>query len=113
MKTINSILVAFALVCATALTAANNPADDKKAIQLASEEIAEMLKAPTFEVSEKFTTQVSLFVNNENELVVLSVDTKNLEVENYVKARLNYQKLSSALVQGKEYKLPLTITSRS
>lgn len=113
MKTINSILVAFALVCATSLTAANNPADDKNAIQLASEEIAEMLKAPAFEVSEKLTTQVSLFVNNEHELVVLSVDTKNIEVENYVKARLNYQKLSSELVPGKEYKLPLTITSRS
>jgi uncharacterized protein YpmB len=113
MKTIKSILVAFVLVCMTSMSAANNPSDNKKAIQQASEEIAEMLKSPSFEVTEKLTTQVSLFVNNENELVVLSVNTDNKELENYVKARLNYQKLSYGLEQGKEYKLPLTINSKS
>ena len=113
MKTIKSILVALVLVCVTSLTAANQPVDDRDVIQKASDEIAEMLKGPSFEVSEKLTAQVSLFVNEENELVVLSVNTSNQELKNYVKARLNYQKLSDGLVKGKEYKLPLTITSRS
>jgi hypothetical protein len=113
MKTIKSILVVLLLVCVTSLTAANGPADEKKVIKQASDEIAKMLKSPSFEVTEKLTAQVSLFVNSENELVVLSVDTHNEELENYVKARLNYQKLSYGLEQGKEYKLPLTITSES
>ncbi len=113
MKTIKSILLAVVLVSVTTLSAANQPVDDKKQIQLASEEIAEMLKSPSFEVTEKLSAQVSLFVNDEDQLVVLSVHTDNQTLENYVKARLNYQKLNNGLEKGKAYQLPVTFTSKS
>lgn len=113
MKTIKSILLALVLVSVTSLTAATKPADDKTVIQRASEEIGALLKNPSFQVTEKLTAQISLIVNSDNELVVLSVQTDNEELEHFVKERLNYQKVSYGLVKGREYKLPLTIRSES
>ncbi|NNM23061.1 MAG: hypothetical protein HKO54_05890 [Flavobacteriaceae bacterium] len=113
MKTIKSIALALLLVMGTALYANNNPAAEKVKKEQVTQEIAQLLKSPRFELNETTTAQVLFVVNKDNEIVVTSVDTENWEVEDYIKYRLNYKKLDIILERGKEYKLPVTITSET
>lgn len=113
MKTVQSIFVALGLILTTSMTAATEPAPTTNVNEQASEEIANLLEAPTFEVKENMTASVSLMVNEDGELVVLCVKTDDEIVEGFVKSRLNYQKLATNLIKGHQYKLPLTITSKS
>ena len=51
---------------------------------------------------------VRFTVNNESEIVVLSVNTADERLENFVKARLNYEKVADqSLEEGKIYAVPI------
>ena len=113
MKTIKSLILATLFIVATSVSAAENPNSRKTNLDNASKEIAVLLKAPLFEVKEDMEAKVSLMVNQENELVVLSVDTSNKQLETFVKSRLNYQKITSVLETGVQYTLPLVVKSES
>ena len=66
------------LICAMVASAANPPVAKKGALQdAASKEIATLLKSPSFRLEKNVSAWVSLMVNDENELVVLSVKTEN------------------------------------
>ncbi|MFY0630796.1 MAG: hypothetical protein JXR05_10480 [Flavobacteriaceae bacterium] len=53
---------------------------------------------------------VSLMLNNKNQLVVVSVESKNGSLDTYVKSKLNYKKIDvKGLKRGEIYKVPLTI----
>ena len=112
MKTIKSITLALALLIGTA-SFATNPIVDKVKKEQASLEIAQLLKGPLFELEVDTAASVILVVNSENELVVLSVDTEDAQVERFIKNRLNYKKLKNSLERGKEYRLPVIITSET
>jgi hypothetical protein len=112
MKTIKSITLALVLLIGTTLAAAN-PIADKVNKEEASQEIAQLLKGPLFELDVDTTASVLLIINSENELVVLSVDTEDAQVERFIKNRLNYKKLKNSLEIGKEYRLPVIITSET
>jgi ribosomal protein L7Ae-like RNA K-turn-binding protein len=58
------------------------------------------------------TAQVRFTLNNESEIVVLSVDTENDILASFVKARLNYKKVDVAGVkEGKMFTIPVRIES--
>jgi len=111
MKTLKSVVLALVLLAGTTLSAATEPTDAKTNKEQAIVEIAQLLKNPRFELEEDTRASVILMVNSKDELVVLSVDTENDQVESYVKSRLNYKKLVHTLEKGKEYRLPVVITS--
>lgn len=111
MKTIKSIVLALALVSATALQA--NPIGDKKAKAQVEQQIGELLEGPQFEIEQDCKASVSFTVNDQNEMVVLSVDTDNDRFERYVKSRLNYKKLEAQLPGGRFYTVPLKLLSES
>ena len=111
MKTVKSIFVALALILSTSITAATEPAADPNVLIEASNEIANLLGTPYFDVEEEISASVSLVVNSAGELVVLNVESENDQVESYVKSRLNYHKIKTQLDKGYEYELPLKITS--
>ena len=113
MKTIKSLFLATLFIVATSVSATENSISKNTNLDTASEEIALLLKAPLFEVTEDLVAQVTLMVNQENELVVISVDTVNEQLETYVKSRLNYHKISSVLEKGVQYTLPLLVKSES
>jgi hypothetical protein len=112
MKTIKSITLALVLLIGTTLAAAN-PIADKVNKEEVCQEIGQLLKGPLFELDEDTYASVILIVNSENELVVLSVDTEDEQVERFIKNRLNYKKLKNSLEIGKEYRLPVIITSET
>lgn len=113
MKTIKSIVLAFLLVSVTSLTAAEKPVAESNVNSKVSEEIATLLKSPSFVVAEEMNAFISIVVNDENEIVVLSVDSDNKQLENFVKARLNYKKLTTTISEGSHFTVPLKITSES
>jgi len=112
MKTLKSVTLALALLIGTTLSA-TNPVVKKIKKMDATQEIAHLLEAPNFELEQDTRAEVTLRVNEEGELVVICVDTKNKLVDSYIKNRLNYHKLENTLEQGKDYKLPVVITSES
>lgn len=104
-----TILLAMA-VLGMNLSFASNP-ESKPASQV-SLEIKELLKAPklNFKENQEATALVMFTLNNNNEIVVVDVDSKVDQIESFVKARLNYKKLKTkTLLKGKIYKMPLTI----
>lgn len=57
-----------------------------------------------------YTAEVRFTININDEIVVLSVDSKNSEMDSFLKDRLNYQKIqSSNLQEGKLYIVPVRI----
>ncbi len=55
---------------------------------------------------------ILLTINKQNEIVVLSVETKSKRLELFVKQMLNYHKINSDhIVWGRRYTVPLKVES--
>ncbi len=78
-----------------------------------SAQIAKMLSDNSFsEESTNLTAEVRFTLNDEGEIVVLSVETDSDNFESFVKNRLNYKKVNIAnLKEGKLYTVPVRIAS--
>lgn len=74
-------------------------------------EITRLLGTPTIELEDEVTiAKISFTLSTENEIVVLSVDSKNEHVDYYVKSSLNYKKVSfKATELGKVFSINLKI----
>ncbi len=109
MKKVKVMLVATALLIGSLASAATvtNPVNDPAT----SAEIGELLKDPGFEVNNELTAMVTFMINDDQELVVLSVDTDNYDLERFVKSRLNYKKVDTSLEEGKAYMVPVRVIS--
>ncbi|MBZ0326011.1 MAG: hypothetical protein K8F54_00265 [Altibacter sp.] len=107
MKKLQAILLATVLLVGSVASAAVIPTKDKKSAT--SEEIRVLLTDPTFTVEEDTSAYVTFMLNKEGEMIVLTVETEDAVVESFVKARLNYHKLSTPLEIGKEYKVPIVL----
>ncbi len=111
MKKIQAFLLATVLLVGSFASAATIPAKEKK--NPTTEEIRGLLSDSDFIVEEDISAFVTFMLNDAGEMVVLSVDTEYKTVENFVKARLNYHKLSTPLTKGKEYKLPILLKANT
>jgi len=111
MRTIKTLLLIVALTFSSVLVASTN-VEDKRAESVAiTEEIGRLLQNPSFLVDEEITAKVLVTLNKNNEFVVLSVETDEIYVENFIKSRLNYQELPVTLKDGaKTFIVPIRIT---
>ncbi|MBN4047258.1 hypothetical protein JYU05_01810 [bacterium AH-315-P13] len=111
MRTIKTLLLIVALTFSSVLVASTN-AEDKRTESVAiTEEIGKLLQNPSFLVENDITALVKITLNDNNEFVVLSVDTKESYVENFIKSRLNYHELPGTLKNGtKTFIVPVRIT---
>ncbi|NNC35768.1 MAG: hypothetical protein HKP24_12820 [Croceitalea sp.] len=109
MRKISVILVAVALLTAGNVLANNNTEPINPTQKLASQ-IHKVLESNSFNVKEDLTANVRFTINNEGEIVVLSVDTKDEILEGFLKGRLNYHKVEVANVkEGTMYTVPVRI----
>lgn len=111
MKTIKSIAAAALLLVGTSLSA-YNVGDLKIKPNAISQEISALLENPYFEVPNDMSITATLIVNEEGELVVLSVASDDQQVKRYVKSRLNYHKLENKVSVGTTYTLPIRLVSK-
>lgn len=62
--------------------------------------------------SSDLTAKVLFTVNSAGEIVVISVETRDSDLESFVKRKLNYKKVELKEVkEGKMYKLPVRVTA--
>lgn len=108
MKNLKIYLVAILLaVGTTTFATTTTPKAENKEGDVTTQ-IAELLKNPEMEINEDIKAKVTFMVNEKKELVVINVDTKNENVDAYIKSRLNYKKLNT-LKTGEEWVLPVRI----
>lgn len=111
MRKISLVLVAAAMFAVGSVSANNNPTSSTAKSELASQ-IHKMLKSNSFNVSDDLTADVRFMINGDGEIVVISVETANEELEGFVKGRLNYRKVKTdGAVTGKTYIVPVRITA--
>lgn len=112
MKKLAVLFLVFALSTSTAF--ANNADDDKKKKdnQQLRTEIVNLLGSGETTLNISCKAMVSFMINNEGEIVVISVDSKNNALESYVKRKLNYKKVSAKIPNMKIYTLPLRVKRR-
>ena len=104
MKTMKSFLLIAAIAFSSVLSASTNPVEVNPAKTAESavitQEVGKLLQNPTFLVDQDIYADVTLTINKNNELVVLSVDSEDKMVEGYIKGRLNYHALPKAVKSG-------------
>ena len=106
MKKLSVILVAFALLLGTNMAATEVGLDKEKEFTI-TQEIGALLKGADIALEEDVNSMVTFMINEEGEIVVLTVDTDDLTIEKFIKSRLNYHKLQNKLTTGGEYKVPI------
>lgn len=103
--------ISLVMVASLLLTAGNVLANDYKPenpTKKITAQIHKMLKDNNFDVKEDLTANVRFTINNEGEIVVLSVVTSDQALEGFVKGRLNYKKVTNAK-EGRIYTIPVRI----
>ena len=108
--TITAIALCFATITASATETPSTTKETNKAFR---SKIVNLIgtEAPSYLTNGKdVTAKLSLMLNNKNQVIVVSVDSKSDTVEEYVKSKLNYQEIKvKGLKKGEIYRVPLTI----
>ncbi|MEN8187975.1 MAG: hypothetical protein ABFR05_12670 [Bacteroidota bacterium] len=108
MKKLNVLIIAFMLfamnVSAAVLTNPVKPTDKLRA------EIVDIIgpNCPYEYDKDECTAEVLFTVNNDKEIIILSVTSPNIKAEPFLKSKLNYKKVSHTPAKtGEIYLLPL------
>jgi len=92
MKTLTKSLLALLFVCALTIT---SNAKDIAPENTLKKELHSMMSDIKLPQGEDFEATVKFLVNEDNQIVIVSVDTNDSFVESLIKTRLNYQKIKS------------------
>jgi hypothetical protein len=112
MKTIKTLLLVVAIAFSTVLYASDKPSKDTS--NSISQEIGKLLMNPSFTVEEDVLANVKVLFNEDNEIVVLSVDCEKKGICSYIKSRLNYKELSGNVNnKNRYYIVPVRITPKT
>lgn len=118
MKNLKLVFAVVALSLATVLPASANtdtePAKKDSKTTLRTE-IVSLLGQHEYKLnSPTLKAEVSVMINNQNELVVVGVSSNNKTVSNFVKSKLNYKKLKvKGIKKGTIYRVPLKMIQSS
>ena len=107
MKNLKMLFVVAVFAMTSVLSASTNPTKEDRPASI-SEQVAELLKSPTFEVKNEILAKVSLMVNDNNEFVVLNVEATDERVQNFIKSRLNYKK-AQGISDKKSFEVPVRV----
>lgn len=99
MRTVKTLLLALA-VTFTSVISASTEKDPKATSKLVAVKVAKLLKSPKFQLEEEALTFVKFTLNDDNEIVVLSVDSEEYIIDDFIKSRLNYVKLDVKIESG-------------
>lgn len=113
MKKLKSIIAILAIALATTFSAnATEKEPETVNSKLRAEVVKHLGDKLPFVVKDDCKAKVSFMLNNNNEIIVIDVDTKVTAFNNYVKNKLNYKKIkTSGLEKGEIYKIPVKLNS--
>ncbi|MDX1333105.1 MAG: hypothetical protein R3252_08755 [Robiginitalea sp.] len=113
MKKISLVLAAALLLSAGNVFATEGPSpleNPKAKICTQIESLLEERNGFNLGDADELSAVVSFVLNDQKQIVVLSVDTQDERLEHFVKARLNYEKVADQnLKQGKTYRIPVRV----
>lgn len=115
MRNLKSIIAILAISLATTFSATatekENDEETKKVTQKLRTEIVSILgKTLELDLKASSIAEISFMVNNDNELVVVSVDSKVREFKSIVKNKLNYKKVDvKGAKKGEIYRVPVKL----
>ncbi|MBT8183834.1 MAG: hypothetical protein KJN76_03265 [Eudoraea sp.] len=108
MRKFSLLFVAMLLAVGTSFANADKPKNPNKNL---SAQIGDLLDNNSFIVDSDLTAKVKFTVNRDQEIVVLSVESDSDLLEQFVKSRLNYEKVElQEYREGKTYTIPVRIT---
>jgi len=111
MRAIKALLLVVAIAFSSVLSASNKPTKDTS--NEISQEIGELLKNPDFIVEDDILANIKVLFNEDNEIVVLSVDSETKGIDGFIKSRLNYKELSKDVNnKNRYYSVPVRITAK-
>jgi len=109
MKTLKMSVLVLAIAFSSVLSASTNPIK-KETPKSVSESVGEFLKNPDLQLSSDVSAIVDIVINENDEMVVLNVETENESVEKYIKDRLNYKRLSKETIgYNKTFTIPVKL----
>ena len=93
---------------------ANNADKPVKAIKSELRtEIVKLLGKADFDYNKNISTSIEFTINSKGEIIVLTVNSNNQDVDAYVKAKLNYRVITTdSKIAGKTYRMPLTFLKK-
>ncbi|MHA7057851.1 hypothetical protein ACWGOQ_0011565 [Aquimarina sp. M1] len=109
MKKLSVMLLAAAFAISSLASASTKSTEPETNF---TKEIKELLKKPSFKVNDEIEASVTFTLNDEGEIVVLSVDSDSDVVKGFIKSRLNYQKIKTKFDTGiKFYTMPVRLVA--
>lgn len=114
LKTLKTIITVIAISLSTVFSVAateKEPTNTNKSLRT---ELVYLLgdKIP-LEIDKSYVAEISFIVNNDNEVIVIAVDSKLSSFNKYVKTRLNYKKINTKNIKkGEVYRMPITINKK-
>ncbi len=114
MKNFKTVITIFAISLSTVFAASaseKNKVTDQKTLRT---EIVSLLgKNIPMNIDKSYLAEVQFIVNNNNEVVVISVDSKTPEFISYVKNKLNYKKVNlKNIKKGEIYRMPIKVNKK-
>jgi len=109
MKTFKTLVVLVAFAFSTVAIASTKPVISKLESSVITNQIVTLLESPQFILENEVSAYVTIAVNKNNEMVVLSIDTENVFVANFIKERLNYKELSVTNSPENKFIVPVRI----
>ncbi|MBU3011924.1 hypothetical protein KO506_10960 [Polaribacter vadi] len=117
MKNLKSIIAIIAITLATTFSATatekkTETAKEKAKISnILRTEIVSMLgNEIQVELEDTTSAEISFMINNENEVIIVSVDSEVTEFSSFVKNKLNYKKISvKGTKKGEIYRIPVKL----
>ncbi|WP_298777794.1 hypothetical protein [uncultured Polaribacter sp.] len=111
MRNLKSIIAILAISLSTVFSInATEKKPTKITKELRSEIISLIGKNIPLVLKSTSSAEISFMVNNKNELIVFSVDSKEKEFNSYIKTKLNYKKVNvKGTKKGEIYRMPVKI----
>lgn len=114
MKNLKTIITIIAISLATTFSTNatdNNPTNVNK--KLRTEIVSILGDTIPLELNKSSEAEVSFIINNNNEVVVISVESSSKEFKSFVKSKLNYKKINeTGAKKGEIYKMPVKINKK-
>ena len=108
MKTVSCLFVALLSLCITSTALANDA--DKTVLDKLRDRIVTLVEKPNLEDLgiDYEELKVQFMINDRNEIVVIDTNTSNNVIDQYVKEKLNYQKVKENNVTSGIYHVKIT-----
>jgi hypothetical protein len=114
MRNLKTIVAILAISLVTTFSTTASEKEPSKITQKLRTEIVSMLGSEiTLELKSSATAEISFMINKENEIVIISVDSKIDELKSIIKSKLNYKKVAvKGIEKEKIYIIPLRINNK-